>query len=51
VLMGADAHAAAWIGRYGEGRSEGSSATGRRRGGRAGRRTVADSPPEGAPQP
>ena len=38
VLMGADAHAAAWIGRYGEGRSEGSSATGRRRGGRAGRR-------------
>jgi hypothetical protein len=50
VLMGADAHAAAWIGRYGEGRSEGSSATGRRRGGRAGRRTVTDSPPEGAPR-
>jgi 5-methyltetrahydrofolate--homocysteine methyltransferase len=40
VLMGADAHAAAWIGRYGEGRSEGGSATGRRRGGRAGRRTA-----------
>ncbi len=40
VLMGADAHAAAWIGRYGEGRSEGGSATGRRRGGRAGRRTI-----------
>ena len=39
VLMGADAHAAAWIGRYGEGRSEGGTATGRRRGGRAGRRT------------
>jgi 5-methyltetrahydrofolate--homocysteine methyltransferase len=38
VLMGADAHAAAWIGRYGEGRSDGGAATGRRRGGRAGRR-------------
>jgi 5-methyltetrahydrofolate--homocysteine methyltransferase len=45
VLMGADAHAAAWIARYGEGRSEGGPATGRRRGGRAGRRT------EAAPEP
>jgi 5-methyltetrahydrofolate--homocysteine methyltransferase len=42
VLMGADAHAAAWIGRFGEGRSEGGSATGRRRGGRAGRRAAGD---------
>ncbi len=40
VLMGTDAHAAAWIGRYGEGRSEGGAGTGRRRGGRAGRRTA-----------
>ena len=40
VLMGADAHAAAWIARYGEGRSEAGSAGGRRRGGRAGRRTA-----------
>ena len=39
VLMGADAHAAAWIGRYGEGRSEAGSAGGRRRE-RAGRRTA-----------
>ena len=39
VLMGADAHAAAWIGRYGEGRSEAGSAGGRP-GGRAGRRTA-----------
>jgi len=38
VLMGADAHAASWIRRYGEGRSQGDAA-GRRRGGRAGRRT------------
>jgi 5-methyltetrahydrofolate--homocysteine methyltransferase len=42
VLMGADAHAAAWIGRFGEGRSEGGAATGRRRGGRAGRRATED---------
>jgi 5-methyltetrahydrofolate--homocysteine methyltransferase len=50
VLMGADAHATAWIGRYGEGRSEGGSATGRRRGGRAGRRTApsADETPDTA---
>jgi 5-methyltetrahydrofolate--homocysteine methyltransferase len=52
VLMGADRHAAAWIGRYGEGRSEGGSATGRRRGGRAGRRTApASDGPEVSPQP
>ncbi|HJR98723.1 MAG TPA: dihydropteroate synthase, partial [Actinomycetota bacterium] len=37
VLMGNDAHAASWIARYGEGRSQASPATGRRRGGRAGR--------------
>ena len=42
VLMGSDAHAASWIARYGEGRSEGGSATGRRRGGRAGRRAAED---------
>jgi 5-methyltetrahydrofolate--homocysteine methyltransferase len=58
VLMGTDAHAAAWIGRYGEGRSEGGAGTGRRRGGRAGRRTAgsADAPdvaaaPEVSPGP
>jgi 5-methyltetrahydrofolate--homocysteine methyltransferase len=51
VLMGADRHAAAWIGRYGEGRSEGGTA-GRRRGGRAGRRTAPVSDvPEVSPQP
>ncbi|MDH5312888.1 MAG: dihydropteroate synthase [Actinomycetota bacterium] len=50
VLMGTDAHAASWIGRYGEGRSEGGTATGRRRGGRAGRRTEASSA-EVTPQP
>jgi 5-methyltetrahydrofolate--homocysteine methyltransferase len=42
VLMGADAHAAAWIGRYGEGRTEGGGPPGRRRGGRAGRRAAED---------
>ena len=51
VLMGADAHAAAWIGRYGEGRSEGGTATGRRRGGRAGRRTSPSADAEAAPAP
>ncbi|MGZ8581428.1 MAG: dihydropteroate synthase [Actinomycetota bacterium] len=52
VLMGTDQHATAWIGRYGEGRSEGSSATGRRRGGRAGRRTAPDAEAkEVSPQP
>ncbi|HVF07585.1 MAG TPA: dihydropteroate synthase [Actinomycetota bacterium] len=45
VLMGADAHAEAWIRRFGEGRSQGEAAGGRRRGGRAGRRTTAA--PEG----
>ncbi|MGZ8629339.1 MAG: dihydropteroate synthase [Actinomycetota bacterium] len=40
VLMGTDAHSAAWIGRYGEGRSDGGAGAGRRRGGRAGRRTT-----------
>jgi 5-methyltetrahydrofolate--homocysteine methyltransferase len=42
VLMGNDPHAAAWIARYGEGRTQGGPATGRRRGGRAGRRAVED---------
>ena len=37
VLMGTDAHATAWIGRYGEGRGEGGAATAAA-GGRAGRR-------------
>jgi 5-methyltetrahydrofolate--homocysteine methyltransferase len=45
VLMGTDAHAEAWIRRYGEGRSQGDAVGGRRRGGRAGRRTSAA--PEG----
>ena len=50
VLMGADAHAAAWIGRYGGGRSE--ARLGRRTtsGGRAGRRTAPQGePPEVSP--
>lgn len=55
VLMGVDAHAATWIGRYGEGRSQGGPATGSRRGGRAGRRSAtADVVPdvaEAAPEP
>ncbi len=52
VLMGSDRHAAAWIGRYGEGRSEGGTATGRRRGGRAGRRTAPEADaPAVSPQP
>ena len=56
VLMGADAHAAAWIGRFGEGRAEGGAATGRRRGGRAGRRAAEDgagrrAAEEATPQP
>ena len=56
VLMGSDAHAASWIARYGEGRSEGGSATGRRRGGRAGRRAAEDgagrrAAEEATPQP
>jgi 5-methyltetrahydrofolate--homocysteine methyltransferase len=42
VLMGADAHAAAWIGRYGEGRTQADGPPGRRRGGRAGRRAAED---------
>jgi 5-methyltetrahydrofolate--homocysteine methyltransferase len=42
VLMGNDPHAAAWIARYGEGRTQGGPATGRRRGGRAGRRATED---------
>jgi 5-methyltetrahydrofolate--homocysteine methyltransferase len=42
VLMGNDPHAAAWIARYGEGRTLGGPATGRRRGGRAGRRATED---------
>jgi 5-methyltetrahydrofolate--homocysteine methyltransferase len=45
VLMGVDAHAEAWIRRFGEGRSQGEAAGGRRRGGRAGRRTTTG--PEG----
>ena len=45
VLMGVDAHAEAWIRRFGEGRSQGEAAGGRRRGGRAGRRTT--TAPEG----
>jgi 5-methyltetrahydrofolate--homocysteine methyltransferase len=40
VLMGTDEHAAAWIGRYGDGRNGAGAATGRRRGGRAGRRAT-----------
>ena len=58
VLMGTDAHAEAWIRRYGEGRSQGDAAGGRRRGGRAGRRTSAAPEgldtagvPEAAPEP
>ncbi|HET9311561.1 MAG TPA: dihydropteroate synthase [Actinomycetota bacterium] len=46
VLMGSDAHAASWIARYGEGRSQGSPATGRRRGGRAGRRAAEEATPQ-----
>ncbi len=45
VLMGVDAHAEAWIRRFGEGRSQGEAPGGRRRGGRAGRRTT--TAPEG----
>ncbi len=57
VLMGADTHAASWIGRYGEGRSEGGAGHGKRRGGRAGRRAPgsesSDAPeaPEVIPEP
>jgi 5-methyltetrahydrofolate--homocysteine methyltransferase len=39
VMMGTDTHAASWIGRYGEGRSVRGAGHGKRRGGRAGRRT------------
>ena len=44
VLMGADRDCAAWIGRYGEGRSDSTGA--RRRGGREGRRRAAEGEPE-----
>jgi 5-methyltetrahydrofolate--homocysteine methyltransferase len=50
VLMGADAHAAAWIARYGEGRAGGPE-TGRRRGGRAGRRVATETVTEVTPTP
>ena len=46
VLIGADAHASSWIERYGEGRSQGGAAAGRRRGGRAGRRVNVEAPDE-----
>ena len=50
VMMGTDTHAASWIGRYGEGRSEGGAGHGKRRGGRSGRRTSVEDPPlEAAP--
>ena len=45
VMMGTDTHAASWIGRYGEGRSEGGASHGKRRGGRAGRRTSGSDAP------
>jgi 5-methyltetrahydrofolate--homocysteine methyltransferase len=55
VLMGVDAHAAAWIARHGEGRGGAGPATGRR-GGRAGRRATEDgagrrTAEEATPQP